>query len=106
MKSMTYLCSEGTLTYNPQYEGENLATLLTVNFTGAGVDAYTKNVAFITSEGEILLHELGTDIIETMSVPDEWTKLGRGEIQPYAVSGSTIVRFPIKPIRFNRSVGV
>lgn len=104
MKSMTYNCLLETLVYNPQYEGENDATLLTVSFTGCGVDAYTKHVAFITAEDEVLDSSLGTDIIETFNIPDEWTKHGRGQIQPYAVSGTTIVRFAIRPIRFLRSV--
>jgi hypothetical protein len=104
MKSMTYNCLLETLTYNTQYEGENGATQLSVDFTGGGVDAYTKHVAFATAEGVIYDESLGIELVETFDIPDTWTAHGRGQIQPYAVSGTTIVRFAIKPIRFQRSV--
>jgi hypothetical protein len=88
------------------YEGENDVALLTIDFTGCGVDSWAKWLDIRLYDGTGVPVALGTDVICEYTFPVELMKRGRLEIQPYATFDGDYIKFPIKQIVVNRSLQV
>lgn len=86
-KSIVYSCVNKTAALTDVFVGENEVTTISVDFTGAGVDAWAKwiDIVLANKTGEAKL--LGTNIIETYLVEDDFLALGgKVMIYPYAIS--------------------
>lgn len=89
-KTITLNVLENSLTADLQQESEHNATVLTVDFTGCGVDGAVKWVDFIMSDGTQASTSLGTSIVPTYSLPNTLTKGGVLELQAYAKNGTSV----------------
>lgn len=100
-KSIVYSCVNKTAALTDVFVGENEVTTISVDFTGAGVDAWAKwiDIVLVNKTGTSKL--LGTDIIETYLVEDDFLALGgKVLIWPYAISvAGNIQKFA--PFTFN-----
>jgi len=102
MKTMNVNVLDNTITISNPQDGDNNSTLLTVDFTGCGVDALAKWVDFHIADGTQVAISLGTSIIGTYNIPNSIMKEGDLLLQAYATSGSDLMfkgkvfRIPIK----------
>lgn len=102
MKTWLINVLDNTIEINDPQEGDNNATILTVDFTGCGVDSIPKWVDFVMADGTMLPASLGNDIICTYNISNLITKDGNLHLQAYATNGTTITykgkifRVPIK----------
>ncbi len=88
------------------YEGENDVALLTIDFTGCGVDAWSKWLDIRLYDGTGVPVSLGSGVVCTYTFPVSLMKRGRIEIQPYAIFDGDYVKYPVKQIVVNRSLQV
>lgn len=106
-KTITLNVLENTLTADIQQESEHNATVLTVDFTGCGVDGAVKWIDFVMSDGTQASISLGTSIIPTYNLPNTLTKGGILELQAYAKNGTTIThKSKVFRITIKRSLDV
>ena len=105
-KSMLLNVLENTLTYDNQQESDNNATLLTVDFTGVGVDTWAKWLDIRLADGTGAPISLGLTIIPTYSIPAQFMKEGRMEIQAYAQDGTNVYKSKVFSITVKRSLDV
>lgn len=107
LKQIIYKTKTETLTAVNQYDSENNATTLTIDFSNCYVDNWVKKVDYVVNGvGSVL--ELGTDIVVSADLSSSNVLQGRVEIQPYAVNQENgyIVKFDVKTIVVNRSLNL
>ena len=105
-KSMLLNVLENTLTYDNQQESDNNATLLTVDFTGVGVDTWAKWLDIRLADGTGAPISLGLGVIPTYSIPAQFMKEGRMEIQAYAQDGTNTYKSKVFSVTVKRSLDV
>lgn len=86
------------------YEGEDVT--LTVDFTGCEVDLWAKWIDVRLYDGTGAPISLGTDIICSTVLSEAFTQRGRIEVQPYAISGTDTIKYPVKQVMVKRSLQV
>jgi len=89
MKNLKFICVDSRLEITPQYETENAASQIVVDFTGAGVDTWTKWVNIETGDGTGVPISLGTGVICSTPILAAWLKKGRTKLQAYAIGPSS-----------------
>ena len=105
-KSMLLNVLENTLTYDNQQESDNNATLLTVDFTGVGVDTWAKWLDIRLADGTGAPISLGLGIIPTYNIPAQFMKEGRMEIQAYAQDGANTYKSKVFSVTVKRSLDI
>jgi len=108
LKNITFTCLDGTLDMTgPQFEHEADVSQLIVDFTGCGVDSWSKFVDLKLNNNQGVPLSLGTGVIGTVPVQTEWLIPGRIALQAYAVGPlEEKVYFEIKHIPVNRSLNI
>ena len=97
---------ENSIVMENQQEAENKATLLTVDFTGAGVDTWAKWVDYKAADGTGMPVSLGLGIIATHEIPAAVLKKGMLFIQAYAMDGDVLVKGKVFGIQVNPSLNI
>jgi hypothetical protein len=108
LKNVTFTCLDGSLDMTgPQFEHEADISQLIVDFTGCGVDSWSKFVDLKLNNNQGVPLSLGTGLIGTVPIQTAWLIPGRIALQAYAVGPEDQrVYFEIKHIPVNRSLNI
>lgn len=84
MKTVTIDLRRNTMTHDEVFELENLATILTIDFTGMGVDGWEKFLDYKNAKGEKGQIVLGKETVTTYNIPNTLMEMGALSLNPIA----------------------